>query len=336
MASPALLRADSTESNRADPFEGDPEPTTAFTTVEDSGLLRLRHYAPLQTAPGHPPVLIVYSLFKRPFILDLDAEHSVIRCFLDRGLNVYLVDWRPPHAEHASRGLDAYVNEDLSRAVECIRDREQVDRVSIVGICFGGLLALIYTALHAETVAHLVPVAVGFEKRRIIPPMLIEQTILMNRNVPAWWVRNVVNARVPAPALIPEYLATELNEPELVQAEQLCAKLERWINSDLPFAGQLARDIMRDIYWDGQLADGRLRVGGRRVALDQIRCPVLNVSGSQDQLVPPKSTQRMVQCVGSAYARNFVFPSSHIGLIASRIAHDELWPRVCMWLKIID
>jgi polyhydroxyalkanoate synthase len=281
-------------------------------------------------------VLIVYSLFKRPFILDLAEERSIIRCFLNRGLNVYLVDWRPPHAEHATRGLDAYINQDLKRAVDRIRQRERVDRVSIVGICFGGLLALIYTALYPETVAHLVPVAVGFERRQIIPPMLIEQTLLMNRNVPAWWVSNIVNARVPAAPMIPEYLAAELDEPDIADEDKICDTLAQWINSDLPFAGQLARDIMRDIYWDGQLADGRLRVGDRHISLDQIRCPVLNVSGAKDQLVPPTSTQRMTECLGSLYARNFVFPSSHIGLIASRYAHEELWPRVCMWLKVID
>ncbi len=341
MSSPALIHAESTESARAGPYENDPEPTTVFETVEDTGLLRLRHYAPDVEAAGRLPVLIVYSLFKRPFILDLDEERSVIRCFLDSGLNVYLADWRPPSAEDSWRGLDAYVNEDLARAVDCIRARERVEQVSIVGICFGGLLSLIYTALHPEKVRHLVPVAVGIEHRQIIPPVVIEQTVMMNGNVPAWWVRNVVNASVPAPPRVPNYLAEELGEPELAQAQHtrlapICNKLERWINSDLPFAGQLARDIMRDVYWDGQLADGRLQVGGETVELDQIRCPLLNVSGARDQLVPPKNTTRLVECVSSAYARNFIFPASHIGLIASRSAYEELWPRICAWLKIIE
>jgi polyhydroxyalkanoate synthase len=93
---------------------------------------------------------------------------------------------------------------------------------------------------------------------------------------------------------------------------------------------------MSDVYWDGQLADNRLHVNGRCVALDQIRCPVLNISGGRDELVPPQTTVRLANCVGSSYARNFIFPASHIGLIASRAAHEQLWPRVCTWLKIID
>jgi polyhydroxyalkanoate synthase len=341
MASSALLNADLTEPSRVGPFENDPAPTTAYETVEDSGLLRLRHYAPELAVAGRPPVLLVYSLFKRPFIVDLDKERSIIRTLLECGLNVYLIDWRPPGADDFQRGLDAYVNEDLARAVDCVREREGVERVSIIGICFGGLLATIYAALHADSVRHLVPVAVGIEPRHIVSPVLIEQVLLMYGNVPSWWVRNAVNARVPGPAQLPQYLAAELDEPELGELEggqpsALCAKLERWINSDLPFAGQLARDILRDVYWDGRLIEGRLHIGGQPVALDQIRCPLLNISGARDELVPPQHTFRLAESVSSTYARNFVFPASHIGLMASRAAHEQLWPRVAMWLKLLD
>jgi polyhydroxyalkanoate synthase len=341
MASPALINADLTELYRSTAFENDPAPVTKFETVAEFGLLRLRHYAPLVEASGGLPVLLVYSLFKRPFILDLDEERSIVRCFLQRGLKVYLVDWRAPSAEDSWRGLDAYVNRDLARAVDCVREREHADRVSLVGICFGGLLSLIYSALNPDAVGHLVPVAVGIERRPIVPPMVIEQTVLLHGNIPSWWIRNAVNAGVPGPRRIPQYLAAELDEPELADAREgklcrLCGKLEQWLNSDLPFAGQLARDIMRDVYWDGQLADGRLHVGGKIVTLSQIRCPILNISGARDELIPPQNTVRLVEYVGSAYARNLVFPVSHIGLIASRAAHEQLWPRVGMWLKIIE
>lgn len=339
MASPALFHADPTELYRNDTYENDPEPTTAFETVEEIGLLRLRHYAPLEKASGQLPVLLVYSLFKRPFILDLDEQRSVVRCFLDRGIDVYLVDWRPPGAADAHCGIGAYID-DLAQAVTCVCERERIRHVSIVGICFGGLLSLIYAALNPDSVAHVVPVAVGIERQNLVPPVVIEQITLLNGNVPAWWIRGAVNARVPMRALLPQYFAEELDEPKFAKMDdtrkRLYRKLEQWIYSDMPFAGQLARDIMRDIYWDGQLATGQLQVGDRHVALDQIRCPVLNVSGARDQLVPPKNTARLINCVSSSYARNLVFPTGHIGLMASRAAHDDLWPRMCVWLKIID
>jgi len=62
----------------------------------------------------------------------------------------------------------------------------------------------------------------------------------------------------------------------------------------------------------------------------------LNISGARDELVPPQHTFRLAESVSSTYARNFVFPASHIGLMASRAAHEQLLPRVAMWLKLLD
>lgn len=340
MVSRAINPAVPTESARNSPFENDPPPVTACDSVNEFGVLRLRHYAPLTKDSGHPPVLLVYSLFKRPYILDLDEERSVVRSFLERGMNLYLVDWAAPRSADATSGLGTYIG-DLARAVDHIREKERTPKVSIVGICFGGLLSLIYAALHADRVQHLVPVAVGIEQRPIIPPVVVEQAIFMHGNVPAWWVRGTLNSRVPATPLVPQYLARELEEPRLAAIHNgryspICEKLIQWVDSDVPFAGQLARDIMRKIYWDGQLANGELEVDGTKVNLSQIRCPVLNISGSRDLLVPPKYSLRLVKCVNSSYARNFIFPSGHMGLMASQTAHEELWPRVCTWLKIID
>ena len=77
MVSPAIKSAVPNESARNSPFENDPPPVTAYDSVDEFGVLRLRHYAPLAEDSGHPPVLLVYSLFKRPYILDLDKKRSV-------------------------------------------------------------------------------------------------------------------------------------------------------------------------------------------------------------------------------------------------------------------
>src|SRR5438552_2223276 len=122
----------------------DPPSRTAFDVVDESGLLRLRRYRPDNLQGNGPAVLLVYSLFKRPYVLDLLPERSIIRTLLAQGLTVYLTDWQPPETENAERGFDAYVNGDLACAVNYVRTHEGVERVPLVGCCFGGLLALLY------------------------------------------------------------------------------------------------------------------------------------------------------------------------------------------------
>ena len=325
-----------TERGRLDLID-DPPPTTPFDVVDECGLLRLRHYRSDRSARA-APVLFVYSLFKRPYILDLLPERSLVQTFLREGFPVYVTDWLPPLSRDDGRGLHDYVNCDLARAVECVRKREGVERVSLVGCCLGGLLAVIYAALHPHNVERLVPFALPFESPPPFPPGAAAQLVSLYGNVPAWWIRMAMNGRVSNPFQLPAFFAEELGEPELAesvgtQPTGVRCKLEQWFGSDVPLAGRLFCEVMQDAFGDSQFAKGRLRVGDRRVRLEDVECPVLNISAERDSLVPPQDSASFIERVGSREANNLVFPNGHLGLMVSRAAHELLWPYVGTWLR---
>jgi polyhydroxyalkanoate synthase len=315
----------------------DPPPTTPFDVVFETGLLRLRHYSPEGQRRG-PPVLLVYSLFKRPYVLDLLPDRSVVRSLLRQGLSVYLTDWLPPVKDDAQRSLQDYVEGDLASAVQCVRCQECVERIALTGGCLGGFLATVYAALHAQHVERLAVFALPFASRPPFAPAAAEYLAGMFGNVPAWWIAAGLNARVSDPRSLRTYLAAELGEPDLEdagsgpEARALRRAFASWLDSDVPFAGRLFLDVMGDAYGRGQFAASRLVVGGRRVALEDIRCPVLNVCAKRDQLVPLADSAAFVQHVGSREAANVVFDCGHVGLMLSRAAHATLWPRIGRWL----
>jgi polyhydroxyalkanoate synthase len=314
----------------------DPVTRTPFEVVDESGLLRLRRYRPDNHQVGGPAVLFVYSLFKRPYVLDLLPERSIVRSLLAQGLTVYLTDWQPPEAENAERGFDAYVNGDLACAVNHVRAYEGVERVPLVGNCFGGLLALLYAALNPETVSRIVPVAAPIEMQSPFAPTIVEYVVRMFGNVPNWWIRAWLNAGVPGPEQLSRYLADELQEPALIRTAagaRVARALQPWLDSDVPLTGQVFREAMCNAYWSRDLALGRLRIGGRVAAIENIRCPVLNVSGERDKLVPPVSSNALVERLGRDMVTNLVFPATHLGLLLGAAAHAELWPRIGAWLK---
>jgi polyhydroxyalkanoate synthase subunit PhaC len=314
----------------------DPPPRTTFDVVDESGLLRLRRYRPDNAQGESRPVLLVYSLFKRPFVLDLLPERSVVRSLLAQGFTVYLTDWQPPDAENHERGLDVYVNGDLACAVNAVLARERVARIPLVGSCIGGLLALLYASLHPATVSRLVPVAVPIEMESPFAPTIVEYVVRMFGNVPGWWIRAWLNAGVPDPAHLSRYAARELEEPALLRTAagtRVARALQPWLESDVPLAGQLFRETMCNAYWNRDLARSRLRIGGRLAALENIDCPVLNVSGERDRLVPPASSQALVERLGAERVTNLVFPATHLGLLLGARAHEELWPLIGAWLR---
>src|SRR5439155_21119435 len=132
------------------PLTEDIPSATPYEVLYQEGKVRLRYYQAAGTSRQSVPLLLVYALFKRPYILDLLPGKSVVQSLLNQGIDVYLTDWIPPTRADSWRGFDAYVNGDLANAVRTVQIHTGVEQVSLLGYCFGGLLTTIYTALHPE------------------------------------------------------------------------------------------------------------------------------------------------------------------------------------------
>jgi len=323
------------------PLSEDLPAVTAFQVVYQEGKLRLRHYP----AIGHPPtrpLLMVYALFKRPFILDLQAGHSVVENFTQQGFDVYLTDWIPPTQADSGRGFDAYVHGDIAGAVRAVQSRTHTERISLFGYSFGGLLAAIYTALYPETVKHLItlalPADMSVPKMGLyswltkLSPAMIDVLTATYGNCPAW----LVKAGIESPTLIHRGLthsAGLCQTGELADYLRVFARLTRWLVSDVPLAGQIAREVTHEILQRNLFAHNSLTVGGKPVNLKEITCPVLNIIGTYDDLVPPRASLPFLDLVGSNDACNVFFPTSHLGAVISSAAQARLWPQVGTWLR---
>ena len=326
------------------PLSEDPPSTTPYEVVYEGGKVRLRHYR----AVGEPhttPLLVVYSLIKRPFILDLQPGRSVVETLTKQGVEVYFIDWIPPLRTDSWRGFDAYVNGDLAKAVRAVQIREGVEQVSLLGYCFGGLLTTIYTALYPETVKNLITFTLPLDMsvrdlamNAVIDKFRLETIDLITAiygNCPAWFIKAGFDAMSPMHHALDKYVGLYRNKDKEGYAEMF-ELFEQWMNSDVPLAGQIFREMTEDLFRKNLLIQDRFQVGGQPVNLRNITCSVLNVIGEHDDVVHPKSSLPLIELVGSSDARNFVFPTGHIGAAVSAAAQKKLWPQVGAWLKERD
>ena len=147
-----------------------------------------------------------------------------------------------------------------------------------------------------------------------------------------------MNARVSNPFQLPAYLAEELGEAELAEPggsePEMSVHARAVVRQRCAAGGTPVLRGHAGRKW--RLRNSRRAVCGsaiRRVALKNIRCPVLNISAERDSVVPPQESASFIEHVGTSEANNLVFPSGHLGLMVSRAAHERLWPYVGTWLR---
>src|SRR5689334_15614709 len=136
---------------------------TPSEVVYEEDRLKLLHY-PGTGAPRHAtPLIVVFALVNRPYILDLKPGRSVVSHFVERGFDTYLIDWGEPTAADRHLTLDDYINGYMSNVVDFLCERTNSARASILGYCMGGTMSSMFTALHQERVKNLILMAAGID-----------------------------------------------------------------------------------------------------------------------------------------------------------------------------
>jgi polyhydroxyalkanoate synthase len=123
--------------------------TTPKDVVWRRGRSELWHYRN-DTVRFSPPLLIVFSLFSRSYILDLQPGNSFVERLLAAGFDVYLLDWGVPDERDAANQLEDYVDDYLPAAVERVRHLTGAEEINLLGYCFGSVLSLLYAAHHLD------------------------------------------------------------------------------------------------------------------------------------------------------------------------------------------
>ena len=98
------------------------------------------HYQPATATVARRPVLAVPPPIGRYYFLDLAPGRSFVEFAVNRGLELFVLSWRNPGAEHSDWDLDSYARRVLS-AIDTVREITGSDDVDLMGFCAGGIIA---------------------------------------------------------------------------------------------------------------------------------------------------------------------------------------------------
>jgi polyhydroxyalkanoate synthase len=302
-----------------------------------SGKLRLYRYVPLAPASGAAPVLIVYALVNRPYMMDLQEDRSLIRALLNAGLDVYLIDWGYPDGADRFMTLGDYIDRLLAGCVDHVVAAHRLDALNLLGVCQGGVLSLCFAALHPRKVRNLITMVTPVDFHT--PADLLSKWA-RKIDVAAW----VGEGNVAGDALNQLFLALSpfrlgqkkyldllLGNPDQVQVENFM-RVERWIFDSPDQAGTAFQQFVTWFYQENRLARNLLDIDGRKVDLRRLTLPLLNLIGRKDHLVPRDASAALEQLAGSTDYTALEFDLGHIGMYISARAQREVPTAIVNWL----
>jgi polyhydroxyalkanoate synthase len=313
---------------------------TPSEVVYEEDHVKLLHY-PLSGQVKHEtPLLFVFALVNRPYVLDILPNKSVVAHFVKAGFDTYLIDWGTVTDADRHLTLDDYVNGYLRNALRQIRQRTAAAKVSLLGYCMGGTMSAIFTALHPERVKNLVLLAAGidFSTREGLINLWsdaenfdVDAFVDEMGNCPADFLQSCFLMLSPVRNLLgkPLSLLERMDDAKFVEE---FLTMETWINDNVAVPGEVFRDFVKHLYQQNLLVQNRMQVGRRVVDLRRITCPVLNLLASQDTLVPPSQSAPFTELVGSQDTKTMELATGHIGLAMGSAAQRELWPQAVAWL----
>jgi polyhydroxyalkanoate synthase len=316
-------------------------PTPKEELWRDGNVTLFRFKPPVERPPGIP-VLIVYALVNRPYMVDLQEDRSLVRNLLSLGLDVYLIDWGYPGPTDRWLTLEDYIEGYVNDCVDVVRRRHDVEQVNLLGICQGGTFSLCYSALHGEKVKNLITMVtpVDFHRKEGLLNVWaqyadVDLMVDALGNIPGEFMNFGFLMLRPWALNMRKYidlLDILDDEKELMNF----LRMEKWIFDSPDQAGEAYRQFMKDFYIGNKLIRDQVRIGGKPVSLRSVTMPVLNLYGTQDHLVPSTSSVALEKFVGTTDYTVRSFPVGHIGMYVSGKVQRDLPPLIAEWLKQRD
>ncbi len=311
---------------------------TPYEVLDETRTYRLLHYQQMVSKTAKTPILVVYALINKSYVLDLQPDKSWVRSLLSQGFDVYLIDWKTPTAADKYVSFDDYVNSHIDDCVNIVLKKTKEDKLTLHGYCMGASMSIMYTTLHQEKVRNLAVIApvVDTEKDTTVIGSLaknmdVDKMLSVLGNLPPEQLYSCYAALKPFKQGVNKYF----NLVQNIDNDQFVGnflRIEKWLYDTPPIAGETFRQWIGDIYQKNLLVKNELKLGDEIIDLSRITVPLLNIVADEDHLVSPQCSAPLNDMVSSVDRRLMRFHTGHVGLIASLYSQNNVLPKVGQWL----
>jgi polyhydroxyalkanoate synthase len=113
---------------------------TPGQVVFKNRLIELIQYTPATKQVRQRPLLICPPWINRFYILDLQAQNSLVKYLVDEGFQVFMISWKNPDASYRDTGFEDYVEDGYLTAVDAVLAITGQKSLNSLAYCIGGTL----------------------------------------------------------------------------------------------------------------------------------------------------------------------------------------------------
>lgn len=321
----------------------DPDPQTGLTpkdVVWRKNKARLYRYVNYKGIKYKTPLLMIYALINKPYILDLIPNMSLVEYLVDQGFDVYLLDWGEWEWEDRNICFGDLVDDYISRAVIKVCQISKVNEISLLGYCMGGTITTMYAALYPNPkIKNIIYLAapIDFKDAGLssvwlkVPDFDPDKVADTFQLVPKEFIDFGVKLLRPVNNFWGTYtrLWKSIDEGTPIAAWKA---LNKWVNDNSNFPGGAYRQWIRDLYQHNKLVKKEFYIKGRLVDMANIDASLLVMCGTSDHLVLPHQTKAILDYSSSKDKTYHEFPVGHGGLVFGSFAKRESYPVISGWL----
>jgi len=264
-------------------------------------LMELIQYAPTTEKVYKEPVLMLSAWMMKYYIMDLSPENSMVKYLVDHGHTVFMISWVNPGRDDRDLDMEDYRSLGIMDALKVINGIVPDAGIHAVGYCLGGIILTIAAAAmcrdHDQRLASvtLLTTLTDFSDPGELAVFIDPSEVSYLEDL--MWEQGYLDPQQAAGSFqllrSHDLIWSKMVREYLLGKRQPMFDLMAWNVDGTRMPYRQHSQLLRRLFLNNDLWDGRYRVGDRPIAIGDIHLPTFVVAATVDHVAPWRTVYKL-------------------------------------------